>query len=112
MSGMAGSKRFMAPEVCHGQSYNEKVDVYAFALLLWQICALHKPFAGMSEADHFRNVVEGGMRPPLDSRWPQGLVAVMQACWQGDANRRPSIVEARQALRQVFVAGGGQPTWA
>ncbi|CAM9415644.1 unnamed protein product [Ectocarpus sp. 12 AP-2014] len=107
MSGMAGSKRFMAPEVCTGLSYNEKVDVYSFALVLWQICALRKPFAGMSEADHYLQVVQGGLRPPLDARWPPQLVHLLQACWHVHPDARPTMVQARDTLRQIFAMGGG-----
>ncbi|CAN0318197.1 unnamed protein product, partial [Ascophyllum nodosum] len=47
----------MAPEVCSGLAYNEKVDVYSFGVVLWQICTLMKPFAGMNETTHFQQVV-------------------------------------------------------
>ncbi|CAN0058636.1 unnamed protein product [Ectocarpus sp. 12 AP-2014] len=107
MSGMAGSKRFMSPEVCKGLPYNEKVDVYSFAIVLWEICTLRKPFAGMSVADHYREVITGGLRPPLDPRWPGALQDLLQACWHEDPDRRPSISEARDVLQQIFLAGGG-----
>lgn len=112
MSGMAGSKRFMAPEVCNGVPYNEKVDVYSFAIVLWEICALRKPFAGMSVADHYREVIVGGLRPPVDPQWPAGLIQLLQACWHGDPDCRPSILEARERLRVVFLAGSGSEGWA
>ena len=108
---MAGSKRFMAPEVCHGLPYNEKVDVYSFAVVLWEICTLRKPFAGMSVADHYREVIVGGLRPPLDPRWPPRLVSLLQSCWHGEPDRRPFIAEARDILRQIYVEGGGSPMW-
>lgn len=88
-------------------AYNEKVDVYSFAIVLWELCALQKPFAGMSVADHYREVITGGVRPPLDSRWPTALQHLLQACWQEDPDRRPSILEAKEALRRIFVGGGG-----
>lgn len=102
----------MAPEVCSGMWYNEKVDVYAFAIVLWQICALHKPFLGMTEAQHYQHVVLGGLRPPLDPRWPPALMNLMQVCWHTDPDQRPSMSNARQMLRSIFVAGGGRATWA
>lgn len=107
MSGMAGSKRFMSPEVCNGLPYNEKVDVYSFAIVLWELCALQKPFAGMSVSDHYREVITGGLRPPLDPRWPTALQHLLQACWHEDPDARPSILEAKEVLRRIFVAGGG-----
>lgn len=107
---MAGSKRFMSPEVCKGLPYNEKVDVYSFAIVLWELCTLRKPFAGMSVADHYREVVTGGLRPPLHPRWPAGLQHLLQACWHEDPDRRPSILEAREILLQTYLVEGGWAT--
>lgn len=110
MSGMAGSKRFMAPEVCSNSlSYNEKVDVYSFGLVLWQICTLRKPFSGMSEVDHYQQVVLGGLRPPLDPRWPAGLIQLLQACWHPHPDCRPAMPQARQMLSHILAAGTGRP---
>lgn len=112
MSGMAGSKRFMAPEVCHGLLYNEKVDVYSFGIVLWEICSLRKPFSGMTVADHFREVIVGGLRPPLDPRWPAGLNHLLQACWSEDPDHRPSMLEALGMVREVLLVEGGDCLWA
>lgn len=105
MSGMAGSKRFMAPEVCNAVPYNEKVDVYSFSIVVWELCELRKPFAGMSAADHFRKVVQGGQRPRLDPAWPAELRDLLEACWDEDPDARPSIVEARERLRAMILRG-------
>src|SRR5688500_1531551 len=39
-----GSPRYMAPEVALGQPYDERVDVYSFCILAWQMFALETPF--------------------------------------------------------------------
>lgn len=101
----------MAPEVCNGLPYNEKVDVYSFAVVLWEICTLRKPFQGMSVADHFREVITGGLRPPLDPRWPPALVHLLQACWHEDPDYRPSVLQAREMLRGLVMNGSGYVGW-
>ena len=107
MSGVAGSKRFMAPEVCNNLQYNEKADVYSFGIVMWEICALRKPFSGMSVADHYRKVVVGGFRPHLDSRWPTILNNLLNSCWHPDPDRRPSIVEVRETLGELVAGMSG-----
>ncbi|CAN0093707.1 unnamed protein product [Sphacelaria rigidula] len=102
MSGEAGSKRFMAPEVCRGLPYNEKVDVYSFSIVLWELCALQKPFVGMSVEDHYREVTMRGVRPPVDPRWPTPLTNLLEACWHPDPDVRPSINEARDQLAEII----------
>ena len=37
LTGNTGSLRYMAPEVALKLPYNEKVDVYSFGIILWQM---------------------------------------------------------------------------
>lgn len=37
MTGNTGSLRYMAPEVVLNRGYNEKVDVFSFAVVMWTI---------------------------------------------------------------------------
>lgn len=36
-TGRCGSVLYMAPEVARGKPYNEKVDVFSFAILAWEL---------------------------------------------------------------------------
>lgn len=40
MTGLTGSRRYMAPEVCKKQPYGIPVDVYSLALVVWEVLAL------------------------------------------------------------------------
>lgn len=42
---ICGSPRYMAPEVMEGKGYSLKVDVYSFAIVLYELCTLEIPFA-------------------------------------------------------------------
>ncbi len=44
LTGETGSPRYMAPEIANRRPYNQKADVYSFALLFWQICELKVPY--------------------------------------------------------------------
>ena len=50
MTGNTGSLRYMAPEVALKKPYNEKADVYSFAIMLWQMARDKVPFKGMTRA--------------------------------------------------------------
>lgn len=39
MTGETGSYRYMAPEVFRHEPYNNKVDVYAYAMIVFQASA-------------------------------------------------------------------------
>lgn len=40
----------MAPELLSNNSYSEKVDVYSFGIVLWEISTRKKPYEGLNEA--------------------------------------------------------------
>lgn len=37
----------MAPELLLGKQYNEKVDVFSFAICMWELLTNNLPYAGM-----------------------------------------------------------------
>jgi serine/threonine protein kinase len=49
----------MAPELFQKRQYDEKVDVFAFGALLWEIVMREVPFDGLDAAD-IRAKVEKG----------------------------------------------------
>lgn len=61
-------------KVVESLPYNEKVDVYAFGLLLWEMLEDRRVFDGMGVSDFYERVVNAGARPNLDPSWPQVMV--------------------------------------
>ncbi|CAM9740645.1 unnamed protein product [Scytosiphon promiscuus] len=102
MTGQTGSQRFMAPEVFDGMPYNEKADMYSYGIVLWELCTLRKPFAGMSSHEHARKVFRHGMRPALDSRWPEELKRLLQSCWHAEPEMRPEASQAVEILARII----------
>ena len=49
-----GTPIWMAPEVLMSQPFNEKVDVYSFGLVLWQILTRTDPFAEYRNFKEFK----------------------------------------------------------
>eukprot|EP00549_Striatella_unipunctata_P006841 CAMPEP_0118717740 /NCGR_PEP_ID=MMETSP0800-20121206/28346_1 /TAXON_ID=210618 ORGANISM="Striatella unipunctata, Strain CCMP2910" /NCGR_SAMPLE_ID=MMETSP0800 /ASSEMBLY_ACC=CAM_ASM_000638 /LENGTH=80 /DNA_ID=CAMNT_0006624549 /DNA_START=11 /DNA_END=250 /DNA_ORIENTATION=- len=69
MTGLTGSRRYMAPEVARSQPYGLGVDVYSFGILLWEICAMKKPFWGVTQKEFKQQVAIGGRRPAMTDEW-------------------------------------------
>ena len=95
----AGSLRYMAPEMAKYEPYNENVDVYAFSILLWEMCFLETPFLGFSTLRHKREVILGGKRPIIKQNWNPNLEILMSSCWSETISDRPSFKEVIIALR-------------
>merc|ERR1711971_796036 len=96
----------MAPEVGLDLGYGFPADVYSFGILLWEICALEKPFSDMKPSKVFdKAVFEGGERPAIKKRWPTSLGKLMISCWSALPNDRPSMFDVKALLTKVNVAG-------
>jgi serine/threonine protein kinase len=102
MTGNTGSLRYMAPEVALRKPYTEKVDVYSFGIMAWQMARDKIPFKGMSRDEFYRVVVVGGERPQLDKAWPAGFSSLLTACWNTDPMVRPSFSQIIIELNKLI----------
>ncbi len=105
MTGETGSMRYMAPEVVESLPYNEKVDVYAFGLLMWEMLQTTQVFIGMSVREFYTRVINEGARPPLEDSWPEELRRLISNCWHHDADRRPPF---SNIIRNLHAISGEQ----
>ena len=99
-----GSPRYMAPETALGQPYNEKIDVYSYGLLLYQILALETPFEGLTMKSFPKIVYEKGARPVPNVKWPATISSIMQRCWSAKISQRPSMKEVASILSKEIEA--------
>ena len=93
----------MAPEIAKNKPYNHSVDVYSFAILLWQLFALAKPYENYTYNMHQRYVVHEGHRPKIDEAWPQEIQVLLKKCWSSKISKRPSASEALGTIRSLLV---------
>jgi serine/threonine protein kinase len=95
MTGETGSYRYMAPEVFKHEDYNEKVDVYSFALIAYWIITGIRPFHYIT--DPVAAVKKAALeeeRPSLDPLKKMKMTrALLVKMWSHDAETRPSFTE-------------------
>lgn len=105
---VAGSLRYMAPEVALGNGTTCACDVYSFGVLLWQLCTLSKPFKKFnSRSDFQKKVFEEGYRPSLSPIPSKALRNLIASCWDVDPEKRPKMSAVVQALRVECVLERG-----
>jgi serine/threonine protein kinase len=107
MTPKCGSPRYMAPEVFVGKAYNEKVDVYSFGLLLWQICQLKKPFSNFDYSMMEIRVVAQHERPLVSPKWSKTLQNLITSCWAPNMAERPSCDEIMTKLKAELINAFG-----
>merc|ERR1719261_1542477 len=66
MTMAAGTCHWMAPEVASGKHYDEKADVYSYAMALFEIICREVPFQEKQPQDVVRLVAEG-KRPDMEA---------------------------------------------
>lgn len=103
LTGDTGSPRYMAPEVALGKPYNDTCDVYSFSILMWQMLKAETPFELYTSVKSFKTkVVEGGVRPSPDPKWPDDLTAMLRNAWSPDISKRPHMDEVCESIRAVI----------
>ena len=113
-----GSVLWMAPEILTGETYNEKVDVFSFAMCLVELVGCTLPWRGLcpggpAEVPHR---VTRGERPDAQLNSLNrggavglGLKQLIDECWHHYADQRPAFPEVVTRLRDLrrMEAGGG-----
>ena len=80
------------------QPYSNSADVYSFGVLLWEICATEQPYRSMSDAMVERKVINCGVRPKIDPKWPNPVRRLLQDCFASNP-RRPTMSVICDVLR-------------
>lgn len=102
-----GSLLYMAPEVLGGTPYNEKADVFSFAIVIFELFHKSTMFSIVSNAGSARDVelhalrVMGGYRPPLPATWPTDIKSLIEDCWADVPAQRPSMKEISSRLQDM-----------
>jgi len=98
-----GTPRYMATEVALSLGYGLSVDVYSFGMLLWEVCALAKPFSSVATAMEFRKTVHiRGKRPAIKDHWPKRMKELLRRCWSATPSKRPSVLDVKSSIALVM----------
>ena len=106
---VAGSLRYMAPEVALGKATVLVSDVYSFGVLMWEICTLDKPYKHLNTRDEFmEQVIVGAWRHSTSGIQSTALRKLIKECWQTDHSKRPDFTKIVKVLRvETSLAGRG-----
>ena len=105
MSGsIVGTPVHMAPELLSGH-YDSSVDVYAFGILFWYICAGHVALPHAFEQFHNKEQlwtsVKKGVRPERLPIFDDECWKLMEQCWYGEPSKRPLLGAMLPVLESI-----------
>jgi GTPase SAR1 family protein len=89
---------WLAPEVLRKERYNEKVDIYAFGVILYELATQKQFFGEISFFHELEETVLHGTRPPISDEIPSYVRQLIEVCWQEDSHKRPDFNVIVQTL--------------
>ncbi|XP_075491550.1 RAF-like serine/threonine-protein kinase 20 isoform X1 [Primulina tabacum] len=100
--GVRGTLPWMAPELLSGKSkVTEKIDVYSFGIVMWELLTGDEPYADMHCASIIGGIVNNTLRPQIPTWCNPEWKSLMESCWASDPSERPSFSEISQKLRNM-----------
>ena len=94
-----GTTNWMAPEQMTSECYDEKVDVYAFGSILYEMIAHQMPFEDMTSLAAAKEIMDGH-RPKLPHH-DKRIKKLIKRCWKQDPSERPSMREIFEGFVKV-----------
>jgi len=106
MTRCVGTWRWMAPEVFSRNDYDEKIDVFSFGIVMFEVLTGEIPYADTWPLNAGVNPriglhIVNGFRPNVrlvQSGHPTRAVQLMQECWASSPQERPDFATVSQQL--------------
>eukprot|EP01103_Thecamoeba_quadrilineata_P004097 TRINITY_DN1381_c3_g1_i1.p1 TRINITY_DN1381_c3_g1~~TRINITY_DN1381_c3_g1_i1.p1 ORF type:complete len:1903 (+),score=318.22 TRINITY_DN1381_c3_g1_i1:778-5709(+) len=89
---------WLAPELMRKEEYTEKADVYAFGVILWEICSREDFFGEESFMTKIIQRVLNGDRPPVPSDSLPQYADLIRRCWHNEPTSRPPFNDCVDVL--------------
>ena len=95
----SGTPAYMAPELFQKRQYDEKIDVFAFGTLIWEIMCREVPYDGLDPVD-IKGKVE--KEEPLKSCGNPTLNQLVAECRQLNIQERPTFERILEIINMLI----------
>ncbi len=92
---------WLAPEITREEEFNEKSDIYAYGIILWELLTRKHPFEdwGFNFMFELEDAVKlEKKRPDIPPECPEQLAKLVRDCWEDDPTLRPSFSDIMELL--------------
>ncbi|XP_071778799.2 mitogen-activated protein kinase kinase kinase 12-like [Centroberyx gerrardi] len=97
----AGTVAWMAPEVIRNEPVSEKVDIWSFGVVLWEMLTGEVPYKDVDSSAIIWGVGNNSLQLPVPDSCPDGFKILLRQCWNSKPRNRPSF---RQILLHLDIA--------
>lgn len=105
-TGECGTPNYMAPEFIQAVQYNNKVDVFSYSMILWEMLTRVVPYENLNAAQAICQIIMGRM-PPIPESTPEPLARLILAGWERNPDDRPTFDVIAQSFKSGEVAFAG-----
>ena len=98
MAGLIGTCSYIPPEVWRSHEYSKAGDVYAFAIIVYEIMINVTPFP--FEDFEIKQKVLSGERPHFPYQLPKCYMDLIQRCWADDPKERMTFDDIVKSLKE------------
>lgn len=107
---LVGTVPYMSPEQALGRPADARSDIFSFGVVLYEVLAGRRPFAGASDLDVLNAIVDRPVAPLPEDTPPPLRMVVEKALEKDPADRfqsmRDMVVDLRRLLRQSHSGAG------
>ena len=97
----AGTVAWMAPEVIRHEPCSEKVDVWSFGVVLWELLTCEMPYSDVDSSAIIWGVGSNSLHLPIPQTCPDGFKLLVKQCLSAKPRNRPSF---RHILMHLDIA--------
>uniref|UniRef100_A0A8D3D7L6 Mitogen-activated protein kinase kinase kinase n=1 Tax=Scophthalmus maximus TaxID=52904 RepID=A0A8D3D7L6_SCOMX len=97
----AGTVAWMAPEVIRNEPVSEKVDIWSFGVVLWEMLTGEVPYKDVDSSAIIWGVGNNSLQLPVPDSCPDSFKLLLRQCWNCKPRNRPSF---RQTLLHLDIA--------
>ncbi|XP_077544379.1 mitogen-activated protein kinase kinase kinase 13-B-like isoform X1 [Haemaphysalis longicornis] len=97
----AGTVAWMAPEVIRNEPCSEKVDIWSYGVVLWELLNGETPYRDVDSSAIIWGVGSNSLQLPVPASCPDGFRLLMRQCWSSKPRNRPSF---RHILMHLDIA--------
>ncbi|XP_012223311.1 mitogen-activated protein kinase kinase kinase 12 isoform X4 [Linepithema humile] len=101
----AGTVAWMAPEVIRNEPCSEKVDIWSYGVVLWELLSGEIPYKDVDSSAVMWGVGSNSLHLPIPTSCPEGYGLLVKQCWAAKPRNRPSfkLIEMHLAIAAVDV---------